>query len=138
MSAKPNDILRIQEIYDIATETLAQLEELSLTEEQFLYPSTARDKLMTEGLVNRVLRAAEEGEKLSTALLEYGFEMKEMSGLRNRIVHAYGTIDMGIIWKILQIEFPQLIVHAKVFISERLGKILIHPRNDLQLLYFRL
>ena len=119
MSAKPNDILRIQEIYDIATETLAQLEELSLTEEQFLYPSTARDKLMTEGLVNRVLRAAEEGGKLSTALLEYGFEMKEMSGLRNRIVHAYGTIDMGIIWKILQTEFPQLVENCEDYCTRQ-------------------
>ena len=35
MSARENDLLRIQEIYDIATQTIAQLEELRLTREQF-------------------------------------------------------------------------------------------------------
>lgn len=34
MSAKPNDVQRIQEIYDIATQTLAQFEDLGLTEEE--------------------------------------------------------------------------------------------------------
>ena len=35
MSARENDLLRIQEIYDIVTKTIAQVEELSLSKESF-------------------------------------------------------------------------------------------------------
>lgn len=28
-----------------------------------------------------------------------------MSGMRNRLANAYGTVDMGIVWDVLEIEF---------------------------------
>ena len=88
MSARENDLLRIQEIYDIATQTIAQLDELRLTREQFVHPSTTQQLLIGEGLTNRVLRAAEEGGRLSEAFRAYGFELREMSGLRNRLAYC--------------------------------------------------
>ena len=109
MSARENDLLRIQEIYDIATQTIAQLDELRLTREQFVHPSTTQQLLIGEGLTNRVLRAAEEGGRLSEAFRAYGFELREMSGLRNRLAHAYGTVDLHMIWEVLQSDFPKLV-----------------------------
>lgn len=38
MSARKNDLLRIQELYDVVTQTLAQLEELNITKDQFVSP----------------------------------------------------------------------------------------------------
>lgn len=119
MSAKPNDILRLQEIYDIATETLVQMEELSLTEEQFLNSRTTQDKLVTEGLINRVLRATEEGGKLSELFLDQGFEIKKMSALRNRLAHAYGTIDRTIVWDVLTNEFSQLVEACEDYCAQQ-------------------
>ncbi len=109
MSAKLNDILRIQEIYDVATQTLEQFESIGLTKAQFLHPGDAREDLIAEGLVNRVLRVTEEGGRLSEVFSAYGFEMREMSGLRNRIAHAYGTVDKAIVWEVLNDEFPALV-----------------------------
>ena len=109
MSAKESDLLRIQEIYDVVTQTQAQVKELGLSKEQFTSPKTARDELIAEGLVNRVFRVTEEGCKLSGLFAEYGFELHAMSGIRNRLAHAYGTIDMGIVWDVLEIEFPKLV-----------------------------
>lgn len=109
MSAKENDLLRIQEIYDVATLTLAQLEELNVTAEQFVAPGTTQEELIAEGLANRVFRVAEEGGKLSEMFKAYGFELREMSGLRNRLAHAYGSIDMALVWDVLENDFPELI-----------------------------
>lgn len=109
MSAKESDLLRIQEIYDVATQTQAQIEELGLSKEQFISPKTARDELVAEGLANRVFRVTEEGCKLSGIFAEYGFELRAMNGIRNRLAHAYGTIDMGIVWDVLEAEFSKLI-----------------------------
>lgn len=49
----------------------------------------------------------------------YGFELREMSGLRNRLAHAYGTVDMGIVWDVLEIEFPKLAEGCKRYCDER-------------------
>lgn len=119
MSAKANDAQRIQEIYDVATQTLAQFEDLGLTEEQFLNPTTAQEDLVADGLVNRVLRVTEEGGKLSEEFAEYGFEMREMSALRNRIAHAYGTIDKAIVWQVLVKEFPALVESCEHYCEEQ-------------------
>lgn len=119
MSAKANDAQRIQEIYDVATQTLAQCEDLGLTEEQFLNPTTAQEDLVADGLVNRVLRVTEEGGKLSEEFAEYGFEMREMSALRNRIAHAYRTIDKAIVWQVLVKEFPALVESCKHYCEEQ-------------------
>lgn len=108
MSAKENDLLRIQEIYDVVTQTLAQVKELRMTRERFVLPTSVEDELIAEGLANRVFRVTEEGGKLSDLFSKYGFELHEMSGLRNRLAHAYGTVDMGIVWDVLVVEFPKL------------------------------
>ncbi len=119
MSARENDLLRIQEIYDIATQTIAQLDELRLTREQFVHPSTTQQLLIGEGLTNRVLRAAEEGGRLSEAFRAYGFELREMSGLRNRLAHAYGTVDLHMIWEVLQSDFPKLVEGCVAYCADR-------------------
>lgn len=109
MSAKENDLLRIQEMYDIATQTMSQIDELDFNRERFVHAQTVQDQLIAEGLANRVFRITEEGGKLSELFKEYGFELREMSGLRNRLAHAYGTIDMEIVWNVLETEFPKVI-----------------------------
>ena len=108
MSAKENDLLRIQEIYDVVTLTLMQIQELNMTRQRFVLPSSVEDELIAEGFANRVFRVTEEGGKLSELFSEYGFELREMGGLRNRLAHAYGTVDVGIVWDVLQVEFPKL------------------------------
>lgn len=109
MSAKENDLLRIQEMYDIATQTMSQIAELEFNQERFVHAQSVQDQLIAEGLANRVFRITEEGGKLSELFKEYGFELREMSGLRNRLAHAYGTIDMEIVWNVLETEFPKVI-----------------------------
>ncbi|MEC4272884.1 HepT-like ribonuclease domain-containing protein [Adlercreutzia sp. R25] len=119
MNARENDLLRIQEIYDIATQTIAQLDELRICREQFVRPASAQEALIGEGLANRVFRAAEEGGRLSQVFVEYGFELREMSGLRNRLAHAYGTVDMHVVWDVLQHDFPKLVAACEAYCEER-------------------
>ena len=118
MSAKMSDALRVQEIFDVVTQTLEQLGVIGLTRARFVNPVGAADELIVEGLVNRVLRVTEEGGKLSAPFAAYGFEMREMSGLRNRLAHAYGTIDKEIIWQVLEDEFPKIVQACERYADE--------------------
>ena len=119
MSAKENDLLRIQEIYDVVTQTLAQVKEPNMTRGRFVSPVSVEDELIAEGLANRVFRVTEESVKLSDLFSEYGFELREMGGLRNRLAHAYGTVDMGIVWDVLQVEFLKLQKGCEQYCDEK-------------------
>ena len=81
-------------------------------------PQTTEAALAAEGLANRVFRVAEEGGKLSAIFESYGFELHKMNGMRNRLAHAYGTVDMGIVWDVLESEFPRLRVACEHYCKE--------------------
>ena len=51
MSAKPNDLGRIQEIFDVVTQTQRQIGELVFTRERFLNPVSTEDDLISEGII---------------------------------------------------------------------------------------
>lgn len=120
MSAKRDDYAKIQEIYDVATETLRQIEALGFTRERFLEPTDDADDLIAEGILNRVLRATEEAGHVSEATaLRYGFDRAAVNGVRNRLAHAYGEVDRQIIWSVLAEDFPQLVRACREFCEDR-------------------
>ena len=65
MTAKASDLGRIQEIFDVVTQTQRQIRELNFFRERFMTPGTTEDDLIAEGIINRVLRVAEEAGRIS-------------------------------------------------------------------------
>ena len=109
MSARSNDLSRIQEIYDIIVQTQEQLSSLQFTEERFLDPQDDTDDLLAEGFMNRVFRVTEElGHIEDTVAQKYGFDTRGAKGVRNRLAHVYGEVDKQIVWKVLAEEFDEI------------------------------
>ena len=70
---------------------------LGFTKDRFVAPATDADDLIAEGIMNRVLRVTEEAGKLSEDIaVEYGFDRHAVTGVRNRLAHAYGEVDRDI------------------------------------------
>ena len=110
MSAKATDLARIQEMFDLITETQGQIERLGITEERFKRPATD---------ANRVLRVAEEAGSLSDeALAHYEFERRAIKGVRNRLAHAYGDVDTDIVWDVVQGDFPKLLEGCQAYCDD--------------------
>ena len=42
-----------------------------------------------------------------------GIPWAQMRGMRNHIVHGYDQIDLEIVWRVVQDEFPPLVVSLK-------------------------
>ena len=81
MNAKATDLARIQEMFDLITETQGQIERLGITEERFKRPATDADRLFSEAIMNRVLRVTEEAGSLSDeALAHYGSRRERRTG----------------------------------------------------------
>lgn len=120
MHAKSSDLARIQEIYSTITQTKRQIAEIGFTQERFVNPPTSEDDLVAEGIMNRVFRVAEEAGKLSEDIAaKYDLDQRGMSGVRNRLAHAYGDVDKEIIWTVLEKEFDILLAACRGYCDER-------------------
>lgn len=120
MSAKQSDLGRIQEIFDVVTQTQQQMRELEFTRERFLLPVSTEDDLISEGIINRVLRVSEEAGKISNEVSRaYGFDTKGASGVRNRLAHAYGEVDREILWEVISKDFDELLASCHAFCDDK-------------------
>lgn len=120
MNAKRDDFARIQEIYDIITETQRQISALPFSRHQFIEPGNDMDDLIAEGIMNRVFRVTEEaGHVDATTASTYGFERSAVNGVRNRLAHAYGEVDREIVWSVRENDFPQLLAACQAFCDDR-------------------
>lgn len=119
MSAKANDMARIQEIFVLITETQRQIESLGITGQRFKSPASDADQLFSEAIMNRVLRITEEAGALSDeALALYDFDRRAIKGVRNRLAHAYGNVDADIVWDVVQQDFPKLLEGCHAYCDE--------------------
>lgn len=129
MSAKRNDLSRIQEIFDVITQTQQQIDALGLDERRFINPATDSDELIAEGLMNRVFRITEELGRIEDSTAEkYGFDTHGAKGVRNRLAHVYGEVDKAIVWTVISSEFDDILRACNEFASD-LGVLLEDPEE---------
>lgn len=120
MSAKYDDLSRIQEIYDVARETKRLIAESKFTKDRFLNPDSPIDKLAAEGILNLVFRITEEVSHLDHDLAHtYDFERRAATGVRNRLAHAYGDVDREVIWSVVANDLDALIKSCRSYCDDQ-------------------
>ncbi|MCX7997939.1 MAG: DUF86 domain-containing protein [Leptospiraceae bacterium] len=69
-----------------------------------------KDIKTQDAVIKNLEVIGEASNKIPTVIKEKYLEIpwKEISGLRNHLIHAYFTIDFNIIWNIIQQELPKL------------------------------
>ena len=58
-------------------------------------------------------RVSEETQQQYTAI-----PWSQIIGLRNRLVHGYDDVDLGVLWEIIQADLPPLIEQLKAIVGE--------------------
>lgn len=82
---------------------------VSLTE-KYTYEEIETNETILDSIFFRFIQIAENATKLSKELKinEKNIDWGAISGLRNRIVHDYGHMDLGIILSTLKEDIPEL------------------------------
>ena len=64
---------------------------------------------------NRMIQISENAKRLSDEYKEANSSLpwNELTGLRNRIVHDYGNIDLNIVFDTLKYDIPELLEMLK-------------------------
>lgn len=119
MSAKSTNLGRVQEIFDVITQTRRQIKAIGLTKEAFLEPVDDAEDLIAEGIMNRVLRITEEAGRIDDeTAIQYGFDSAGARGVRNRLAHVYGDVDKEIIWQVVEEDFETLLRACRAYCDD--------------------
>lgn len=68
------------------------------------------DPVLVDSIMFRLIQIAENSDKLTPAFKEQykNLPWKEVKGMRNRIVHDYGFVDMTIIYETVSRDIPKM------------------------------
>ncbi len=73
------------------------------------------DEVLLDSMMFRMIQISENAKKLSDDYKEKNNDIpwNELSGLRNRIVHDYGNVDLNIVYETLKQDIPELFKRLK-------------------------
>lgn len=76
------------------------------------------NEVLVDSVMFRLIQVAENSDKLTESFKEQHkeFPWRAMKGLRNRIVHEYGNVDMSVVYETIQNDIPELLQNLKEFI----------------------
>lgn len=113
-SISPEDRIRLQHMLDAAFEI-----------QDYVQPVTREDLNRDRKLVHALVRLFEIiGEAASQVSDELKGETPDIPwfiiiGVRNRLIHAYFSIDLNVVWSTSTTDIPLLITELKKLISSR-------------------
>ena len=69
------------------------------------------DEVLLDSLMFRMIQISENAKKLTEEYkaMQRGIPWNALSGLRNRIVHDYGNVDLNIVYETLKHDIPELL-----------------------------
>lgn len=76
------------------------------------------NEVLVDSVMFRLIQVSENSDKLTESFKEQHkeFPWRAMKGLRNRIVHKYGNVDMSVVYDTIQNDIPELLQNLKEFI----------------------
>ena len=69
------------------------------------------DEVLLDSMMFRMIQISENAKKLTEEYkaMQCGIPWNALSGLRNRIVHDYGNVDLNIVYETLKYDIPELL-----------------------------
>lgn len=102
MFQNPKDKVRIQHIL----EAIHQIEDYI---QNISYDNFVSNKMLVDAVVRQLEIVGEATNHLSDDIkLRYSnVEWKQIIGLRNILIHEYFTVDVPLVWSVLQYDLPE-------------------------------
>ena len=69
------------------------------------------NEVLLDSMMFRMIQISENAKKLSDGykIIHNNIPWNALSGLRNRIVHDYGNVDLNIVYETLKYDIPELL-----------------------------
>jgi uncharacterized protein with HEPN domain len=102
--SKHDTVIRLQDMRDHAQEAVTLVHEHSRAD-------LNADRVLSLALVRLLEIVGEAANRLPREVQDRypAIPWAEIVGLRNRLIHGYGAIDLDIVWRIITADLPPLI-----------------------------
>ena len=98
------DIASLADIHRAACELMAMRARYTLQEVE-------ADDVLTSALLHKAIVIGEAASQASWPL-----PWREMTGMRNVLVHDYDAVDLGIVWRMADVDLPALVAQIEVIL----------------------
>lgn len=100
------DLVRLVDMLEAAKEACSFVEGLS-------WEAFERDRIVQGACIYKIVVIGEAARVISQEFKEQHPDMdwRIINGMRNKVVHEYGSINLLIVWDVLQNHLPALIAH---------------------------
>ncbi len=104
MDKEKNDSYYIQKIVQDLEFIVAHMRDTDIEE-------LNANELLLDSMMFRMIQLSENARKLSDEYKQehYLISWNALYGLRNRIVHDYGNVDLKVVYETLKIDIPELL-----------------------------
>ena len=91
-------------------ETKRRVEFADIDERSFLEAESVESRILADGLLMCVFRAAEEAGSMSEEARAAHLEIywRGIKSMRNILAHDYGEVDRELVWNSIEHDFPKL------------------------------
>ena len=79
----------------------------------------AKNEILLDSVMFRLIQVSENSDKLTDDFKKYydNIPWRAIKGLRNRIVHEYGNVDLSVIFDTVKNDIPDLLKELKVIVE---------------------
>ena len=108
MDNKKNNVYYLKRIITDIEFVLKHTKGLSQTELE-------NNELLVDSVMFRLIQIAENSDKLTEEFKAYygTISWRAMKGMRNRIVHDYGRVDLSVVYETVNKDLPELLGELK-------------------------
>ncbi len=97
------DLASLSDIRRVATELMAMREKYALD-------AVLADDVLTSAVLHKAIVMGEAANRVSTAgRAKWALPWREMTGMRNVLVHDYDGVDLSFVWRMAEQELPPLV-----------------------------
>ncbi len=111
--SKHDTLIRIQDMREHAREAISLSQNRTRAD-------LDRDRVLSLALVRLLEIVGEAASRIPREVQERHSKIPwtEITGMRNRLVHGYGAIDLDIVWIIITIDLPPLVNALALMLEE--------------------
>ncbi len=83
-----------------------------------------RNRILQSAILHKLMVIGEAVKRLSNETRDRHPQIpwKDIAGLRDKLIHDYGQIDLGQVWDITQTRIPDLLKQIEPLISQKPGE----------------
>jgi uncharacterized protein with HEPN domain len=114
--SKHDLLIRLQDMLDHAREATTLIQDRSRAD-------LTTDRVLSLALVRLLEIVGEAANRIPAEVQDRYIDIpwREIIGLRNRLVHGYGAIDLDIVWRVITADLPPLIDALEKAIADEEG-----------------